>query len=122
MSKSRQRARASREAQQQAAARARAAQRRSGPEPTGPAAAPARKPAGKPVAKRAKQPVYRQRRFPPLPWQLKLALALGWLAVQVVVFFTIESIGTRIAIAIISLFALPLLVVILRDPSRRPAR
>ncbi len=115
MSKSKQRARATREAQQQAAARARAAQRKqAGPQPARPAA-PA-------VKKRGKQPVYRQRRFPKLPWQLKLALALGWLAVQVAVFFTVESVGTRIALAIISLFALPLLVVVLRDPSRRPAR
>jgi hypothetical protein len=117
VSKSKQRARATREAQQQAAARARAAERKSaGPQPPRPAGT------AKPGRKPGKQPVYRQRRFPPLPWQLKLALAVGWLAVQVVVFFTIESIGTRIGMAIISLFALPLLVVILRDPSRRPAR
>ena len=115
MSKSKQRARATREAQSQAAARQRAAQRKlAGPQPARPASAPAKK--------RGKEPVYRQRRFPPLPWQLKLALAIGWLLVQVLVFLTIESMGTRIALAIISLFAVPLLVVILRDPSRRPAR
>ena len=115
MSKSKQRARATREAQQQAMARARAAQRKqAGPKP-------ARPPAGT-GKKRGKQPVYRQRRFPKLPWQLKVALAVGWVLVQVLVFFTIESVGTRIALAIISLFALPLLVVILRDPARRPPR
>ena len=118
MSKSKQRARAVREAQQQAAARARAAQRKAaGPQPARPAGT-----AKKPATKRGKEQVYRQRRFPKLPWQLKLALALGWLLVQVIVWITIDSVGTRIALAIISLFALPLLVVLVRDPSRRPAR
>jgi hypothetical protein len=115
VSKSKQRARATREAQQQAAARARAAQRKQqGSAPARPAVAPANK--------RGKPPVYRQRRFPKLPWQLKLALAVGWVLVQVLVFFTVENIGTRIALAIISLFAVPLVVVIVRDPSRRPPR
>ena len=118
MSKSKQRARAAREAQQQAAARARAAQRKSrGPESERPAA----RTAGR-SSRPGKQPVYRQRRFPKLPWQLKLGLLLGWIAVQVVVFFTVNSVGTRIALAIISLFAVPLLVVLVRDPSRRPPR
>ena len=122
MSKSRQRARATREEQQRAAARARAAERKAkAPQPERPAGrTTARSPqAGR---KAGKQTVYRQRRFPKLPWQLKLVLAMGWLAVQVVVFFTVNSVGTRIALAIISLFALPLLVVLVRDPSRRPAR
>ena len=124
MSKSKQRARATREAQQQAAARARAAQRKAaGPQPARPAGTTTQKAAAKkPLSRRGKQPVYRQRRFPKLPWQLKLALALGWLLVQVIVWITIDSVGTRIALAIISLFALPLLVVLVRDPSRRPAR
>ena len=124
MSKSKQRARATREAQQQAAARARAAQRKAaGPQPARPAGTSTGKAAGtKPPGRRGKQPVYRQRRFPKLPWQLKLALGLGWLLVQVVVWLTIESLGTRIALGIISLAALPLLVVLVRDPSRRPPR
>jgi hypothetical protein len=117
VSKSKQRARAAREASQQAAARARAAERKTrAPQPA--------RPAGRtrPASRPGKQPVYRQRRFPKLPWQLKLALVLGWLAVQVVVSFTVNSVGTRIALAIISLFALPLIVVLVRDPSRRPPR
>ncbi len=119
MSKQRQRARATREADARAAARAKAAKKREG----GTSApqlrqAAAGKAPGKAKA-RGKQTVYRQRRFPPLPLFLELGLAVGWLAVQVLIFLTVEPVGLRIALGIISLFALPLIVVLVRDPSRR---
>lgn len=66
-----------------------------------------------------KQPVYRQRRFPPLPWRLKLALALGWLAVAAVVLFLVPTWTARIGFLVIATMALPLIVVIVRDPTRR---
>ena len=117
MSKQRQRARAEMEARQREARRAKTAEKKArGPRDPSPKAAPPRD------RRRGKQTVYRQRRFPPLPLWLKLALALFWIAVQVVVWLTIESIGTRIALGIISLFALPLIVVLVRDPSRRTKR
>lgn len=63
--------------------------------------------------------VYRQRRFPPLPWRLKLALAAGWLAVVALVFLLEPSWRARVGVAIVATAALPLLVVLIRDPSRR---
>jgi hypothetical protein len=122
VSKQRQRARAEQEARQRAAARARAAQKKAaqanseGPQGSRPKQGPA------PARRKGKQPVYRQRRFPPLPLWLKLTLALGWLAVQVAIWLTVDAVGTRIALGIISLFALPLIVVLVRDPSRRTKR
>jgi hypothetical protein len=122
VSKQRQRARAEQEARQRAAQRAKTAQKKAGgstqvrPQDTRRKDGPGR------AKRKGKQPVYRQRRFPPLPIWLKLSLAFGWLAVQVLIWFTVESIGTRIALAIISLFALPLIVVLVRDPSRRTKR
>jgi hypothetical protein len=119
VSKQRQRARAEQEARQRAAQRAKNAQKKArGPEDT----RPKPRPAAPSTKKRGKQPVYRQRRFPPLPLWLKLALALGWLAVQVPIWLYVEELGTRIALSIISLMALPLIVVLVRDPSRRTKR
>ena len=66
-----------------------------------------------------KQPVYRQRRFPPLPWQLKLLLALGWLTVLALSLYLIPRWSGRLGMMVITTFALPLIVVIVRDPSRR---
>jgi Flp pilus assembly protein TadB len=66
-----------------------------------------------------RQPVYRQRRFPPLPWRLKLALALGWLAVAAVVIVLVPTWTARFGFLVIATMALPLIVVIVRDPTRR---
>jgi len=64
-------------------------------------------------------PVYRQRRFPPLPWRFKLALALGWLAAAALVLFLVPTWTGRIGFLVVATFALPLIVVLVRDPSRR---
>ena len=109
--KQRARDRAAREA-------ARAAQR---PAPSA-ARGPARPPVSgaRPSARRpARQPVYRLRRFPPLPWRLKAALALGWLAVAVLVLYLVPTWGARIGLLVLATAALPLVVVLVRDPSRR---
>ena len=117
MSKQRQRARAELEAKQRAAARAKTSERKArGPVDPRPKAAPVRD------QRKGKQTVYRQRRFPPLPLWLKLTLLLGWIAVQVPIWAYVEALGTRIALSIISLMALPLIVVLVRDPSRRTKR
>ena len=117
MSKQRQRARAELEARQRVAAREKTAQKKArGPRDPRPQAAPARD------QRRGKQTVYRQRRFPPLPIWLKLTLLLGWLAVQVPIWLYVGALGTRIALSIISLMALPLIVVLVWNPSRRTKR
>lgn len=66
-----------------------------------------------------KQQVYRQRRFPPLPWQLKLSLALGWLTVLALALYLVPGWSGRLGLMVLATFALPLIVVIVRDPSRR---
>ena len=71
----------------------------------------------------AKKPgVYRQRRYPPLPMWLKLSLAVFWIAVQVAALLLLDDWGRRIAVLIVSTFALPLIVVLVRDPARRTKR
>jgi ferric-dicitrate binding protein FerR (iron transport regulator) len=111
MSKERQRARAAREAEQARlrAKAARAAERKARVERLTPSVPELPK----------RQPVYRQRRFPKLPWRLKLALALGWLAVAVVILFLAPTWTGRIGLLVIATMALPLIVVIVRDPTRR---
>lgn len=114
MSKQRQRARAAREAER-ATARAKAAkaaERRARLErvtPTVPS-----------VPKR--EPVYRQRRFPPLPWRLKLAIALGYLALVLVILFTVPTVTGRIGLLVIATMLVPLVVVLTADPTRRTRR
>jgi len=66
-----------------------------------------------------KQAVYRQRRFPQLPWRLKAALALLWVAVAVLALLFVPTWQGRIGVMVLATFALPLIVVIVRDPSRR---
>lgn len=66
-----------------------------------------------------RQPVYRQRRFPKLPWRLKAALVLGWLTAAVVTFLLVPTWPGRLGFLVIATFCLPLIVVIVRDPSRR---
>ena len=86
------------------------------------ARAPSRPPAagGRRSARRpARQPVYRLRRFPPLPWRLKAALAVGWSAVAVLVLVLVPTWAGRIGLLVLATAALPLVVVLVRDPSRR---
>jgi len=117
MSKQRQKDRAAREAaaHEQQAQRARDAATQAavdaGRRPS------AKQPPSRPT--RGKQPVYRQRRFPPLPLRLKLALALGWLAVLALTLYLVPTWTGRLGLMVIATFALPLIVVIVRDPSRR---
>lgn len=75
-------------------------------------AAPKRGPKG-----RAK--VYRQRRFKPLPVALKLALTLGWLAGAAAILLLVPTWTGRIGFLVVLTMLLPLIVVIVRDPTRR---
>ena len=111
MSKQRQRARAAREAEQ-AKARARAAkaaERRARLERITPSVPE--------VPKR--QPVYRQRRFPPLPWRLKLALALFWLAAVALILYLAPTWTGRLGLIVVATMLLPLIVILTTDPTRR---
>ena len=117
MSKQRQRDRAAREAAQQAAHQQAAHQQAS------------RRGAVRPDAghrarsgPRGRQPVYRQRRFPRLPWRFKAALALGWAAVLVLSLLLVPGWQGRLGLMVVATFCLPLVVVIVRDPSRRTDR
>ncbi len=64
-------------------------------------------------------PAQRPRRFGALPARARLGLALGWLLVQFVAWQVVHETGPRIGVAILTLFALPLLVVVLYNPARR---
>ena len=134
MSKQRQRDRAAREAAQQQARsqaddaddqtqRARDAATRAavdaGRRPASSRSSSAPGSRGKAAGSKGRQPVYRQRRFPPLPWRLKLALALGWLSVFALSLVLVSGWQGRIGIMVVATFSLPLIVVIVRDPSRR---
>jgi Flp pilus assembly protein TadB len=66
-----------------------------------------------------RQPVYRQRRFPPLPWRLKAALALFWLTAAALILVLVPTWTARIGFLVVATMALPLIVVIVRDPTRR---
>ncbi len=61
----------------------------------------------------------RQRRFGALPTRVRLALLFGWLGVQLLSFQVFSDPRTRFGMALVSLAALPLVVVITRDPRRR---
>jgi len=65
------------------------------------------------------QPAYRMRRFPPLPWRLKAALALGWLAAVALIAVFVPTWPGRIGLVVVATAVLPLIVVLVRDPSRR---
>ena len=83
-----------------------------------------RRPAGKAPATppKVRAPVYRQRRFPPLPWRLKAALALGWLSAVLLGAYLVPTWPGRLGIAVVATFCLPLIVVIVADPTRRNPR
>ena len=59
------------------------------------------------------------RRFPPLPWRLKAALALGWLLAVALVLWAAPTWPGRIGLIVVATAVLPLIVVLVRDPSRR---
>ena len=101
------------------------AKKRPRPAPARPASA---RPAGtRPTGGRAagsrpakgKQPAYRMRRFPPLPWRLKAALALGWLAAVALILVFAPTWPGRIGLVVVATMLVPLIVVLVRDPSRR---
>jgi hypothetical protein len=64
----------------------------------------------------------RPRRYGALPTRLRLGLGFGWLVLQWLFWqFTVEP-RTRLGLAVLSLLALPLLVVLVRTPSRGSSR
>ena len=91
---------------------------RGGKKPRPAAQAPRRssKPRPKPLGQ---QPAYRMRRFPPLPWRLKAALALGWLVAVAAILYFAPTWPGRIGLVVVATAVLPLIVVLVRDPSRR---
>ena len=111
MSKERQRARAAREAEaaQLRAKKARAAERRAKVERLTPTVPELPK----------RQPVYRQRRFPKLPWRLKLALGLFWVAAVLLILFLAPTWTGRLGLVVVATVLLPLIVIITTDPTRR---
>ncbi|CAA9311427.1 MAG: hypothetical protein AVDCRST_MAG07-542 [uncultured Frankineae bacterium] len=54
-----------------------------------------------------------------MPWRLKAALALGWLTAAVLVLVLVPSWTGRLGLLVVATAALPLIVVLVRDPSRR---
>ena len=66
-----------------------------------------------------KQTVYRQRRFPPLPVWLKAVLAVGWLGAAALTFWLVDTWTGRIGVLVVATMLLPLIVVLVRDPTRR---
>ena len=90
-----------------------------------PAAKPASRPAGRPAARPAARPAkggppsYRMRRFPPLPWRLKAGLVLGWLVAVTLVLLAVPTWPGRIGLVVVATMLVPLIVVLVRDPSRR---
>jgi hypothetical protein len=106
MSKERARARAAREAER-LAARERADKRRARAE---------RMAALKPTLPDLPR---RRRRYGALPLRVTLGLAFGWLVAQWVFWQLVPDLRTRLGLALISLLALPLLVVLLPMRGRR---
>ena len=86
-----------------------------------PAKGPAPRSSARPAARPSKgqQPAYRMRRFPPLPWRLKAALLLGWLVAVALVLYLVPTWPGRLGLVVVATAVLPLIVVLVRDPSRR---
>ncbi|GAC1443993.1 MAG: hypothetical protein NVSMB55_19180 [Mycobacteriales bacterium] len=61
----------------------------------------------------------RSRRYGALPARVQLGLAFGWLVTQWVVWQVVFDVRTRVGLALISLLALPLLVVLLPMKGKR---
>jgi hypothetical protein len=70
-------------------------------------------------ARPRRQVVYRSRRFPPLPWRLKLVLALVWATAALLTLVFVPTWTGRLGFLVVATFALPLIVVLVHDPSRR---
>ena len=87
--------------------------------PRKPAAKASRPAAGHRPKPSGRQPSYRMRRFPPLPWRLKAALALGWLAAVAAILYLAPTWPGRLGLIVLATAVLPLIVVLVRDPSRR---
>ena len=68
---------------------------------------------------RARGPVYKQRRYPPLPLAWKALLAAVWIAALVLTIVFVDPVPAQVGVMIAVTFALPLVVVLVRDPSRR---
>ena len=87
----------------------------------GPAPRSSARPAARPAARQTKgqAPAYRMRRFPPLPWRLKAALLLGWLVAVALVLYLVPTWPGRLGLVVVATAVLPLIVVLVRDPSRR---
>ena len=60
----------------------------------------------------------RPRRYGALSVRLRLGLIFGWLAVQWVLWQLVPDPRSRIGLAVITLFALPVLVVLIRTPPK----
>ena len=69
-----------------------------------------------------KGPVYRQRRYPPLPLALKAVLAVVWLAALAAVIALVGPWTARIGFMIVVTMVLVLFVVLVFNPSRRRSR
>ncbi len=115
MSKQRQRDRAAREA----AAAAQTARQAEAQSRADRKAARLRPPATTPPTRPRRPVVYRARRFPPLPWRLKLVLALVWTTAAGLTLYLVPTWTGRIGFLVVATFALPLIVVLVHDPSRR---
>ena len=60
----------------------------------------------------------RQRRYGAMSLRLRLGLAFGWLVVQWLAWQVFPDARSRLGIALVSLFALPVVVVLSRTPPR----
>jgi hypothetical protein len=67
----------------------------------------------------AKGPVYRQRRYPPLPLAWKLVLVAVWVGALVATILLVDPVLGQIGVMAVVTGVLPLAVVLLRDPARR---
>ena len=61
----------------------------------------------------------RRRRYGALPIRVVLGLAFGWLVTQWVFWQVVSDVRTRIGLAVVSVFALPVLVVFLPARGKR---
>ena len=111
MSKERQRARAAREAERAKAGAkaAKAAERKARIDKVTPSVPTMPK----------REPVYRQRAHAPLPVALKALLAVFWVTAVALILLFVPMWTARIGFIAIATMLLPLITVIVRDPTRR---
>ena len=103
MSRDRARARAAREAERAAA-------------PPRPVRRPPAPPS-RPSSLRSRRS--RQRRFGAMPVRTRVLLAVGFLAVQLLLWQLVPGAGDRVALVLVGLLVLPLVVVLLLSPAAR---